>query len=129
MERYYTRKNRRSPFVQRASPFQDIVIRCVRYAFAQIPAKIGRVFFSKAVALPFLRFRMIRHGFWRSPIHWREIKIVGLVMLSRLISRLTHVKLIYLFPRVIRLASGLFLTANGSLTLSYTIAMVCESTL
>lgn len=76
-ERFCTTWGDRSPFVQRASPFQDFVIRCVRYAFACMPAYIGRVFFSKPVALPFLRFRMLRHGFLRSPIAWREVKNDG----------------------------------------------------
>jgi hypothetical protein len=56
-ERFFTPYEKRSPFVQRATIFQDIVIRCVRYAFANMPAFLGRVFFSKAVSLPFLRFR------------------------------------------------------------------------
>ncbi|KAF2086483.1 alpha/beta-hydrolase [Saccharata proteae CBS 121410] len=73
-ERFFTDYRGRSPFVQRATPFQDFVIRCVRYAFAYMPAKIGRVFFSKAVSLPFLRFRMLRHGYLHSPIRWRDIK-------------------------------------------------------
>ncbi len=76
-ERFLTRKRNQSPFVQQASIFQDIVIRCVRYAFAGIPADIGRVFFSKGVALPFLRFRMLRHGYLRSPIYWREVNCVS----------------------------------------------------
>ena len=71
-ERYLTPKRARSPFVQQASPFQDFVIRCVRYAFANIPAKIGRVFFSREVSLPFLRFRMLRHGI-REPPPWEEV--------------------------------------------------------
>lgn len=60
--------------MQKATPFQDFVIRCVRYAFAFMPAYIGRVFFSKPVALPFLRWRMLRHGYFHSPITWREVK-------------------------------------------------------
>jgi hypothetical protein len=72
-ERYFTPYESRSPFVQRATVFQDVVIRCVRFAFASMPAFLGRVFFSKAVALPFLRFRMLRHGFVTSPIRWTEI--------------------------------------------------------
>ncbi|TVY83874.1 Monoterpene epsilon-lactone hydrolase [Lachnellula suecica] len=68
----FQRQNQ-TPFVQKASWFEDIVIRCVRYAFAYIPANIGRVFFSKPVSLPFLRFRMLRHGYFRSPIHWHEV--------------------------------------------------------
>ena len=41
-ERYLTQKKHQSPFVKQASPFQDFVIRCVRYAFARFPANIGR---------------------------------------------------------------------------------------
>jgi hypothetical protein len=76
-ERYFTPLEFRSPFVQRATPFQDIVIRCVRFAFAFMPAFIGRVFFSKAVSLPFLRFRMLRHGYVTSPLRWTEINRVS----------------------------------------------------
>ncbi|KAE9367900.1 alpha/beta-hydrolase [Stipitochalara longipes BDJ] len=72
-ERLLLSREHRSPFVQQASWFEDIVIRCVRYAFAYIPASIGRVFFSKWVALPFLKFRMLRHGYIRSPFHWHEV--------------------------------------------------------
>ncbi|KAK3956871.1 alpha/beta-hydrolase [Pseudoneurospora amorphoporcata] len=71
-ERWLISCDKRPPFVRNASPFEDFVIRCVRYAFANIPPNIGRVFFSKQVALPFLRFRMLRHGYLRSPVHWRE---------------------------------------------------------
>lgn len=76
-ERYMTKKLKRPPFVQQASLFQDLVIRLVRYAFARFPANIGRVFFSKGVALPFLRFRMLRHGFFVSPVPWREVTLVS----------------------------------------------------
>ncbi|KAF2763332.1 alpha/beta-hydrolase [Pseudovirgaria hyperparasitica] len=78
VERFFTRREQQSPFVQRASLFQDIVIRCVRYAFAYMPAYIGRVFFSKPVALPFVRFRMFRHGLRKCPIPWVEVKRPGL---------------------------------------------------
>jgi hypothetical protein len=71
-------KKSRSPFAQQATWFEDFIVRCVRYAFAEIPASIGRVFFSKPVALPFLRFRMLKHGYLRPPIHWHEIKKVSL---------------------------------------------------
>ncbi|KAK5663904.1 hypothetical protein OQA88_115 [Cercophora sp. LCS_1] len=71
-ERWLRAPEKRSLFVQKATPFEDFVIRCVRYAFANIPAWIGRVFFSRAVAQPFLKFRMLRHGFLTCPIHWRE---------------------------------------------------------
>ena len=74
-ERLLTPKKHRSPFVKQASPFQDFVIRCVRYAFAKFPAKIGKVFFSRPVALPFLRWRMLRHGFIYSPVQWKDIDL------------------------------------------------------
>ena len=80
-ERFLTSFRYRSPFVQRATAFQDFVIRCVRYTFAFMPASMGRVFFSKAVALPFLRFRMLRHGFIRSPITWQEVNRVSVYLL------------------------------------------------
>ncbi|KAK4623842.1 Putative steryl acetyl hydrolase mug81 [Fulvia fulva] len=76
-ERYLTPKEKRSPFVQRATLFQDVVIRCVRYAFADIPSIVGKVFFSKWVSLPFMKFRMLRHGIWKSPIYWREVNREG----------------------------------------------------
>ncbi|KAI0902210.1 Arylacetamide deacetylase-like protein [Annulohypoxylon nitens] len=71
-ERFLIGYDKQSPLVQKATPFEDFVIRCVRYAFANIPPKVGRVFFSKPVALPFLRFRILRHGYLRSPVHWNE---------------------------------------------------------
>lgn len=73
-ERYCLPETEQSPFCQNATLFQDIVIRCVRYAFAYIPASIGRVFFSKGVALPFFRWRLLRHGYLSSPIRYSEVK-------------------------------------------------------
>ncbi|TLD33652.1 hypothetical protein PspLS_00389 [Pyricularia sp. CBS 133598] len=61
-----------SPFTRQAPMFEDFVVRCVRYAFANIPARIGRVFLCKEVSLPYLRYRMLRHGYFRPPVHWRE---------------------------------------------------------
>lgn len=72
--RYFTKYENRAPFMQKATPFQDLVIRFVRFAFANMPAFLGRVFFSKPVSLPFLRFRMARHGIFTAPIRWTEIK-------------------------------------------------------
>lgn len=60
-----------------ASWFEDVVIRCIRYAFAHIPPKLARVFFSKRIALPLLKFRMLRHGYLRSPVHWVEVNKVS----------------------------------------------------
>lgn len=74
-ERFFTQKSARPPFIQQATPFEDFVIRIVRYAFANIPSKIGRAFFSKGVALPFFRFRLLRHGYLNSPIAWEEVSL------------------------------------------------------
>ncbi|KAF2686271.1 alpha/beta-hydrolase [Lentithecium fluviatile CBS 122367] len=43
-----------------------------------MPAFLGRVFFSKHVSLPFLRFRMLRHGIVTAPLRWNEINRPGL---------------------------------------------------
>jgi acetyl esterase/lipase len=88
-ERYLVPPEDRNPFVQRATGFQDLVIRCVRYAFEFMPAHIGRVFFSKAVALPFLRFRMLRHGILLPSPAWYEINHRGLHGLWIFHNRLT----------------------------------------
>ncbi|KAB5570464.1 Arylacetamide deacetylase-like protein [Coniochaeta sp. 2T2.1] len=71
-ERYLLPPARQPPFVRQATFFEDLVVRCVRYAFANIPPSVGHVFFCKQVALPFLGWRMLRHGYLTSPIHWRE---------------------------------------------------------
>lgn len=72
-ERYFISNAQKSPFARQATLFQDLVIRCVRYAFAKIPAAVSKIFFSKGVALPFIRFRMLRHGLFRSPVFWKEV--------------------------------------------------------
>lgn len=82
IERYFTPKRHQSPFVQRALPFEDVVVRYVRYAFAKMSASIGRVFFSKEVALPFLYWRLLRHGYLRSPIPWKEVEPIETVSLT-----------------------------------------------
>ena len=47
-ERYLIKRSQRSPFSQQATPFEDMVIRVVRYAFAEIPANIGNFESRKA---------------------------------------------------------------------------------
>lgn len=74
-ERYFVAKKDQSPFVRHATVFQDVVNRCVKYAFAHLPATVGRVFFSKYVSLPFMRYRMLRNGFFQSPINWKEVDL------------------------------------------------------
>lgn len=81
-ERHFLRPEDRPAFVQQASPFEDFVVRCVRYAFANISPKVGRVFFGKNVALPWMRWRMLRHGYLRSPVHFREYSDVSFFPLS-----------------------------------------------
>jgi hypothetical protein len=66
-------KQSQSPFTRHATIFQDVVIRCVRFAFAKLPAGVGRVYFSKWVAYPFFRFRLLRHGYLHCPMFYREV--------------------------------------------------------
>ncbi|KAL1847153.1 hypothetical protein Plec18167_001995 [Paecilomyces lecythidis] len=74
VQRYLSPKAKRAPFYRHATLFQEIVIRCVKYAFAEIPPKVGRVFFAKEVVHPFLRYRMLRHGYLRSPFDYSEVR-------------------------------------------------------
>lgn len=76
-ERYLLRSEDQPAFVRQASPFEDYVVRCVRYAFANISPKVGRVFFGKNVGLPWMRWRMLRHGYLKSPVHFREYRDVS----------------------------------------------------
>lgn len=76
-QRYFWPRERQAPYFRDASLFEDIVIRCVRFAFANIPAKVGRVFFSKEVAHPFFRFRLLRHGYLKCPVHYQELNRHG----------------------------------------------------
>ncbi|KAH7313393.1 Alpha/Beta hydrolase protein [Stachybotrys elegans] len=71
-ERYFTPPAQQPIFVKESTIFEDVVIRCVRYAFAKIPASVGRVFFSRQVSLPFIRWRLLRHGYLRFPVSWRS---------------------------------------------------------
>ncbi|KAF3924927.1 hypothetical protein ABW21_db0208236 [Orbilia brochopaga] len=57
---------KRPEIVKRTTFFQEFVLRLVRYAFSNLPTDIGRVFFAKEIALPFYRFRLLRHGLWPS---------------------------------------------------------------
>lgn len=78
-ERYLTVAKHQLSFTRRTTLFQDLVVRCMRYSFSNIPSKITQVFFTRGVALPFLEFRMLRHGYFkqlRNPI-WREIRLVS----------------------------------------------------
>ncbi|KAL9050467.1 MAG: hypothetical protein Q9162_006614 [Coniocarpon cinnabarinum] len=61
---FLTPRSHRAPYHRTIPFFTALVIHCVRYAFAFLPAHIGAVFFSEPVALPFARWRMLRHGYW-----------------------------------------------------------------
>ncbi|KJR85848.1 uncharacterized protein SPSK_09131 [Sporothrix schenckii 1099-18] len=45
---------------QRPSLFEEVVLCCVRWAFIHTDPHVGRVFFSRSVALPFHRFRQLQ---------------------------------------------------------------------
>ncbi|KAF3130582.1 hypothetical protein TWF703_008113 [Orbilia oligospora] len=55
-------KNERPEFVNDSTFFQELVIRLVKYSFANLPSNIGRVFFKGEVVMPFYKFRLLRHG-------------------------------------------------------------------
>ncbi|KAF7544604.1 hypothetical protein G7Z17_g9816 [Cylindrodendrum hubeiense] len=74
-ERYFTHVSQQAAFIQGSTLFEDFVVRCVRYAFKSIPARVSRVFFSKYVSLAFLRWRMLRHGYMRYPTFWQEYAV------------------------------------------------------
>jgi len=59
--------------------FIDIVLRCVRYAFANIDYRVGRVFFSKDVAAKFYRYRLASRGWFSSPTAFEEREDVSLL--------------------------------------------------
>lgn len=81
-ERYLTSAANQSGFARNATLFEDFVVRCVRYAFQYVPANVGRIFFDKRVALPFMRWRMLKHGYLWSPVYWKE-EVYGEVCLFR----------------------------------------------
>lgn len=126
----FWRRDRLSPFARQADGFEDFVIRCVRFAFANVPPPIARVFFHRNVALPFLKFRMLRHGYLRSPIHWRELREVRMTAASRPISPSSTVAVgsarneLTGASRNISRESGLFRMYQSVLTWSCTISMV-----
>lgn len=85
-ERYLTVAKHQLSFIRRTTLFQDLIIRCMRYAFSNIPSRITRVFFTRDIVLPFLKFRMLRHGYFkqlRRPI-WREICLVSQFCLHKI---------------------------------------------
>ncbi|KAK7425021.1 hypothetical protein QQZ08_008417 [Neonectria magnoliae] len=89
-ERYFIHPSQQTAFVQGSTLFEDFVIRCVRYAFKYIPAHVSRVFFSKPVAIAFLRWRMLRHGYLKYPASWQEyavgegnVKVKGIWLMPR----------------------------------------------
>ena len=64
--------------MKHSTSFQDLVIRCVKVAFKTMPARVGRIFFSKEVSWPFLRFRMAFRGRFKLPFILETINNVQL---------------------------------------------------
>lgn len=60
-------------FDRHATVFEALAVRCARYAHVNLPPDILQAFFHKNVAYPFLRFRMLRQLYLRSPVHWEQI--------------------------------------------------------
>lgn len=60
-------------FDRHATFFEALAVRCARYAHTNLPPDVLQAFFHKNVTYPFLRFRMLRHLYLWSPVHWEEI--------------------------------------------------------
>ncbi|OBT55842.1 hypothetical protein VE04_03750 [Pseudogymnoascus sp. 24MN13] len=73
-DRYLLGRFTTKPFARRATLFEDAVVRCVHYGFTNIKPPIARIFFVKGVSWPFLRYRMLRHGYLFLPVHLEDIK-------------------------------------------------------
>lgn len=88
--RLLTWPSQQRPFVRKSTVFEHVVFYCVKYAFVHVPHRIGRVFFSRFVAVSFLRWRQLRTfvpmAFGLKPAggvprihwgHWGEVHDVG----------------------------------------------------
>ncbi|KFY73785.1 hypothetical protein V499_06142 [Pseudogymnoascus sp. VKM F-103] len=73
-DRYLLGRFTTKPFARRATLFEDAVVRCVHYGFTNIKPPIARIFFVKGVSWPFLRYRMLRHGYLFLPVHLEDIE-------------------------------------------------------
>ncbi|PHH89896.1 hypothetical protein CDD83_5010 [Cordyceps sp. RAO-2017] len=62
-------------FVREATVFEDIARRYFRYACVNLPFCVVRLLFSKAFWLPLFRWRMLRHGHWKSSAYWHEQQV------------------------------------------------------
>lgn len=55
-------------FTCTASAFEVIAVQCTRWSHVNLPLDILRAFFGRGVVRPFLRWRMLRHFFFWSPV-------------------------------------------------------------
>jgi hypothetical protein len=59
--------------------FQNFVLRCVRFAFGNLSAAAGRVFFSERQALPFVGLRTNGKALkWRRKVPYPRVLLVTL---------------------------------------------------
>lgn len=71
-QRRWASPSARTAFTRGSTVFEDFIVRCVRWSFVALPVPLGRVFFHKWVVLPFVRWRMLRHGYPTWPVRWNE---------------------------------------------------------
>lgn len=76
-DRYLLGRFSTERFSRSATLFEDAVTRCVHYGFTNIKPPIARIFFVKGVSWPFLRYRMLKHGYLFLPVHLEDIEQVG----------------------------------------------------
>lgn len=51
--------------------FQQVVLRCMKYGFINLPTSVARGFFEASVIIPFYTFRLLRCGMYKSK-EWPE---------------------------------------------------------
>lgn len=61
-------------FRRHATMFEDLAVSCARYAHANLPPDVLQAFFHKNVSYPFLRFRLIRHCYFKIPVDLEEVE-------------------------------------------------------
>ena len=59
-------------FDRHATVFESLVVRCARYANANLPPDVLQAFFHRNVVYPVLRFRMFRHLYIKWPVKLEE---------------------------------------------------------
>lgn len=72
-KRYLQPRADRSQFALESDFFEHFIIVVVRHAFKILPPKVSRVLMTKQVAVPLLRWRMLRQSYCQYPSHVQHL--------------------------------------------------------